>query len=496
MAEPYILSKAVTSGLGEVGRSGLQINTGIVNEEFLIQLRGVQGRKILREMADNDPIIGGAIMAFIEVLSSFEWTIEAPEEATPQETEAADFTEECRTDMSDDWSTTLAAIMSMAPFGWSYHEIVYKRRQGPSDKPSQNSQYTDGRIGWRKWAPRSQASLDSWEIDDEGGIQGMKQRTETGIVLIPIEKSLLFRIRAGNNNPEGRPLIRNAYRPWFFKKRIEEIEAIGIERDLAGLPVIHVPVSYLSPNATQAEKAVVNLMQTMVTNIKRNEVEGVVFPRAYDSDKNSMFELELLSTGGSRQFDTDKIIARYNQQIAMSVLADFLMLGHEAVGSKSLGVSKIDLWMEAVKSIGKAICAVVNTHAIPRLLRLNGIMVERMPKLTFAAGDNTDLSALGGFIKSLVDAGILIPDRGLEDHVRDLADLPPVDDEERDTMFEADEDPYRPAPPPQLDPNNQDPAAAKDGKLPAAPAGDKLPKVPGTTPKTKPKEPAGGAPAA
>jgi phage gp29-like protein len=477
---------AKASDMGEVGRSGLQISTGIVNEEFLVQLRGVNGRKILREMGDNDPIIGGTILAFTEVLASYEWGVEAPEEATPQETEAADFTEECRGDMSDDWSTILAGAMSMCIYGWSYHEIVYKRRQGPSDKPSENSQFTDGRIGWRKWAPRAQSSLDSWVMDEEGGIQGMKQQTDDGTFVIPIEKSLLFRVRAANNNPEGRPLIRNAYRPWFFKKRIEEIEAIGIERDLAGLPVIHVPIGYLSPNATQQEKAVVTAMQNMVNNIKRNEVEGVVFPRAIDEKGNHLFELELLSTGGSRQFDTDKIIARYNQQIAISMLADFLMLGHEAVGSKSLGVSKIDLWKQAVESLGKAICAVVNQHAIPRLLRLNGIMVERMPKLTFAAGDNTDLSALGTFLKSAVDAGILIPDRDIEDHIRDLADLPPVNEEDRAEMFEEGEDPYRPKPPPQLDPANQD-------GLPAAPAGKGLPNVPGTTPPKTPKGTASGS---
>lgn len=464
--------------LGEVGKSGLNIQNGIVNEEFLVQLRGAQGRKILREMADNDPIIGGAIMAFVEVLSSFEWGIEAPEEATPQEAEAAEFCEQARNDMSDDWSTTLAGIMSMLVFGWSFHEIVYKRRTGPSEKPSENSGFTDGRIGWRKWAPRAQASLESWIMDDEGGVQGMNQTTDSGNFAIPIEKALLFRVRGNNNNPEGRPLIRNCYRPWFFKKRIEEIEAIGIERDLAGLPVIHVPVSYLSPTATPAEKAVVAMMQNMVQSIKRNEIEGVVFPSLYDEKGNDLFILELLSTGGSRQFDTDKIIGRYNQQIAMSLLADFLMLGHEAVGSKSLGVSKIDLWMQAVESIAKSIASVVNTHAIPRLLKLNGITVERMPKLTYATSDNTDLTALGAFLKNCVDAGILIPDRALEDHIRDLSDLPPVDEEERAEMFEPDEDPYRPKPPVMLDPNaevSQDTPNApkpKAGPLPTAPAKD------------------------
>lgn len=58
---------------------------------------------------------------------------------------------------------------------------------------------------------------------------------------IPMSKAMLFRTESVKDNPEGRSILRNAYRSWYFKRRIQEIEAIGIERDLAGLPVIHAP---------------------------------------------------------------------------------------------------------------------------------------------------------------------------------------------------------------------------------------------------------------
>ena len=41
-------------------------------------------------------------------------------------------------------------------------------------------------------------------------------------------------------------------------------------------------------------------------------------------------------TGGRRQFDTDTIIKRYELRIAQSVLADMILIGHEAVGSYAL----------------------------------------------------------------------------------------------------------------------------------------------------------------
>jgi hypothetical protein len=101
------------------------------------------------------------------------------------------------------------------------------------------SKYTDGKIGWRKMPIRSQETLQRWVFDESGGNMGMVQlappKYET--TFLPIEKCLLFRSTTIKNNPEGRSFLRNAYRPWFYKKRLEEIEGIGIERDLAGLPV-------------------------------------------------------------------------------------------------------------------------------------------------------------------------------------------------------------------------------------------------------------------
>lgn len=482
------------AGMAEVGRTGIQSNGGVISEEFLPQLRGAQGRKVLREMADNDPIIGGFITAFIEVISRLDWRIDDPEEAEGTDSEAAVFLQEALEDMSEDFQATLGNILTCLTYGWSFLEIVYKKRTGPNDKPSMNSKFSDGRIGWRKWAPRSQHSLVNWIMDEEGGVQGMHQVTTEGAFDIPIEKALLFRVRSVNGNPEGRPVIRNCYRPWFFKKRIEEIEAIGIERDLAGMPVVRLPLSYFDQNASPQIKATLAAMENLVRNLKRNEVEGIVMPVAYDDNKNRIIDIELMSTGGTRQMDTDKVITRYDQRIAMAVLADFLLLGHEAVGSKALGSSKIDLWMLTVESVAKAVASVINTHAIPRLLRLNGIDTENPPQIGFGAVDSKDLAPIGTFLKDAVDAGILIPDRELEDHIREIADLPPVNDETRDDMY-PEGFRYGPQPtPPQLDPANQDPngdpsnpGAKPETKtpLPGAPKGDGLPSVPGDKPTVK-----------
>lgn len=422
--------------LEELGSSGLRKSGGQVIEEFLTQLRGPKGRKTLREMAENDAVVAGVLFGFEKVVARLDWHIEAGEEASPADQEAADFIESALHDMSDSWATTLDNIMSMLVFGWNYSEIVYKvcngevTQEGPGAPGS--SKFNDGKIRWRKWASRGQETLLRWDWDDAGGLVSMTQMDPYGggVHTIPIEKALLFRTSSRLGNPEGRSLIRSAYRSWYFKKRIEEFEAIGIERDLAGLPVAWVPPEWLSSDATDAQKSLVTAVQQLVQNVKRNDVEGVLFPLQYDENGHKVVDFTLMSSGGSRQIETDKVIARYNQQIAMSVLADFLLLGHEGTGSYALGASKIDLWTMAVEAIARSIAAVVNNYAIPRLLRLNGMTVDNVPTLEFGKVSHVDLAVLGNFLYQASTAGLLVADGTLEAYVRDAADLPAPDPDE------------------------------------------------------------------
>lgn len=422
--------------MAELGTTGLKRTSGFIYDEFLTRLQGIQGIKTYREMSDNDPVIGAVLYAIEKVITRLEWRIDpykdqsADGDPDPGDVETAEFIESCLNDMSDTWDSTLSQILSMCIYGWSFHEIVYKRRVGPDQKdPSKRSRYTDGKIGWRKWAIRGQETLYLWTFDEDGGIQGMQQvdpYTGHGRIDIPIQKALLFRTTAAKNNPEGRSLLRNAYRPWWFKRRIEEIEAIGIERDLAGLPIAYVPPEYLSSAATADQQVVLSAIKQIVTSIKRNENEGIVFPQVYDDAGKPLFDLKLLSSGGARQFDTDKVITRLDQRIAMSVLSDFILLGQDRVGSFALGATKMDLWSMSVDSIAKTIADTVNQHAIPRLLHLNGMDTERPPSLQYSEVAHVDLTEISDFVSKMTQAGVLAPDPTLEDHLRELAGLPPA----------------------------------------------------------------------
>lgn len=427
---PVTKAKPSSTDFMEVGSAGLHQNGGIVADDFLRQLQGKQKYANFREMADNDPVVGGYLNGIEMIVRSVDWSVKPADENDERAVAEAEFVSGCLTDMSTTWDDTLASILTFLVYGFSYHEIVYKYRKGYTNDPKTQSKYNDGRIGWRKLPIRSQDTVQKWEFDKNGGIQGMWQldpnAPEKGLVYLPIDKCLLFRTTTKLNNPEGRSILRNAFVPWYYKRRIQEIEAIGIERDLAGMPVAYVPPQLLSNNATSEERSALEAIKQIVRNIKRDEQEGIVFPLAYDPDtKLPAYDLKLLSTGGRRQFDTNEIVTRYDQRIAMTVLADFMLLGHEGVGTQALSVSKIELFLTSLTAYLSQISETFNQYAIPRLMRLNGVSEELSPYLTYSPPKNIDLDGIAKYITALAQAGApLFPDQDLENYLRGLAGLP------------------------------------------------------------------------
>lgn len=410
----------------ETGVTGLRRAAGQVHEEFLTQLAGYRAIQIYREMRENDPVVGAILFAIDKLIRQVQWRVQ-PASSSLEDVRGAKFVESCMHDMSQSWEDLMSEILSMLTYGFSYHEIVYKKRQGMENRTDGKSKYNDGLIGWRKIPIRAQETRMHWEFDDNGGIRGMVQSAPPYYKLtkIPIEKALLFRTTSSKNNPEGRSVLRNAYRPWYFKKRIEEIEAIGVERDLAGFPIMYVDPDIMRDDAPTWKQQIFNDYKDAIVNIRRDQQEGMILPSIYDDNNNAMYKLELLSAGGSRSFDTDRIITRYDQRIATTVLADFILLGQSSNGSYALSSDKTNLFSISLRSWMEIIRAVFNKHAIPRLFEANGFQTTKLPTIEFGDIESPDLGSLGNYIQVLAGAGVpLFPDDGLENHLRGLANLP------------------------------------------------------------------------
>lgn len=411
-----------------VGATGLKRFSGFVYEDFLQELTGSRAAHVYKEMSDNDAVISSFMFIIDKLVRRVPWRIQ---EASKMEfdLEAAEFVESCINDMEDTWIDTIAEILSMLVYGYSVHELNYKRRCGDGFDPTMRSKYSDGRIGWRSIPIRSQDTIYRWQFDDHGGIQGVEQLAPPHYyhVTIPVEKMLLFRTTTHKNNPEGRSILRGAYRSWYMKKNIENIEAIGIERDLAGIPMAMVPPDILSQNASTQQKALLGSIKTMVTNVRRDEQEGLVFPMAYDPNGKPLYDFKLLTTGGTRQFDTDKVIQRYDHRIAMNVCADFMLIGGKDAGSWALHTDKTKLFASSIGAFLDITAEVLNRFAIPRLMALNDFQMSDHPKIMHGDLSSNDIKELGDYVLKMSQAGMpLFPDEKLENHLRKAANLPEV----------------------------------------------------------------------
>jgi len=426
-ADVVDIHKAKGAVASEIGASGLIHWGGIVGEEFLRDLQGARARKVYAEMLANDSVIAGIFFGIEQLVRQVEWHVEPADDSKAAKDEA-EFISGCLDDMSYSWEDTLAQIVSFVPMGFHFAEIVYKYRQGDKADASKRSQYDDGRVGWRKFAGRAQDTLLRWEFDDEGSIQGFVQYQPGGAtVTIPMERGLLFRTTTHKENPEGKALLRAMYPAYYRKNRIQEHEAIGIERDLAGLPKATAPIELFGEGASPEAKAALLEIKRQVERIRMNEQGSIVVPAVYDESGHPLYDFQLVTTGGARQYNTDAVISRYNQQMAMSLLADFLLLGHEGVGSHSLGISKIQLFTMALQAFVDSIAATFNAYATPRLLKLNGIDVTLAPTIKASKIEQTDVAGLGAYVQQLAASGIMLTDEETQNFLRRVGGLPELE---------------------------------------------------------------------
>ena len=434
-----------------VGATGLKQFSGYIREEFLPELTGPRWYRVLQEMTIQDATISSILFAIQMMMRQVSFDVQ-PFSEDEADKEIAAFVSECLHDMRESWPMTLAEIMSFIPWGWAAMEKVYKvrggdvtRADGSPDK-LRSSKFDDGKTGWASWSIRGQDSLLHWIFDDETGealsFVQMPAPTYTPRT-VPLGKCMHFRASSRKGNPEGVSVLRGAYQAWYFLKNIRRIEAIGIERDLAGIPVFEVPGHLLnSTESTEAEQAALAAYQRIGANLRNDEQAFVILPGDTDERGNKLYGLKLLSTGGTRQFDTNKVIERYRTDIAMSVLADFILIGHQQVGSYSLVSSKTTLFATALGAWLDSICTEINAH-IPELLRFNGMDAARAPKLAHGDVEKIDLEALGPYLTSLVDAwqkGLFSGAGGerLYRHMLDQAGMPtPTEAETRAALEEA-----------------------------------------------------------
>lgn len=381
---------APTPDVNETGKTGLMAFAGQIQEAYTPVLNWPAAYKIYNEMRRRDPTIRTLWNALILFARTATWYAEAGGKADGDKW-AADFAQSCLEDMSHTVEDAVEDALSCILFGWSWLEVVYKRRVGPEAAVA--SLYDDKGIGWRKWAMRRQSSFGQWEFDETGGIQALIQMPAPTYeeIRIPIEKSLHFTSQRDGGNPEGFPLLESIYEIWYYLKNYQIIQGIGWQRTFVGLPVFEFQekpqADDLSAVETVGEALTMDQKQFVSTPV------GVKF--RLDSAQNSGAEA-LLNT-----------IKYYRLLMLQTTLADFIDLGTGQTGSWALGSDKSQLFLMAVDGYLDRVATVINQFGVPRLMAYNSFPgMVALPRVTHSRVEKPALGQLGNWlqqVQSLLD---------------------------------------------------------------------------------------------
>tara|TARA_R110000850_G_scaffold138688_1_gene259737 strand:- start:1635 stop:2972 length:1338 start_codon:yes stop_codon:yes gene_type:complete len=413
-----------------LGVAGDNTHNGQIRaDEFLPELRGKKAIRKYREMRDNDSTVGAVMYSVEQILRDVDLHVKPVDDSDAAKVEA-DFVKSVLDDMDHTLDDHIAEALSFLSYGFGWFEVVYKRRVGPTQRSDKkHSKYTDGRIGVRKIAARAPWTINKFDVDQKtGDVLGIEQSVGlmNGKNYIPLNKSLYYRTTSINGDPSGRSILRNAYTSYEYLNNLQAIEAIAVERELAGIPVARIPAEYLSGDASAAQSGFVNNLQQILRDVKFNEQGYIILPSDTYPDKDGapsstrLVDIELMASNGKRNIDINPIVSRYQHDIARSVLSEFLLLGSSG-GSYALSKSKTDLFLRALESYIQAIVDVLNKQLVERLWQLNGLNYDLMP--TIVSGDVAphDLREVAAFLRNLNGANIDVSSH--PEVVKDLMDI-------------------------------------------------------------------------
>lgn len=386
----------------EVGNTGLNLRgvRGKVEENISKLWKGKNKKDFISEMRLNDPYVNAWINAKNAIALKPDWVIQP---RNPEDSKSKEYADLISNMLFNDMATTFNSFVlnstTMAEYGFAISEIVLKKRQGKTDNPMTTSLYNDGLFGVAKLSPRWQNSITKWDIDNNGNIENVYQRSDdfgTTDIKIPYKKILHFVMNGYNGNPEGESVLRGTFASYYNKKNIERIQRETFERGFTGILDIQVPPRYMSKKYNTPEGVeMMRVIDAFLRNVKQGKEAGIVRPASKD------FNIELIQGKTGTGLDPDKMIDRYNTEIVMCLLSDSFMGKSKVYQGASGEQTKTKIYKSFIGIILDEIKEQINKKLIPLLFNINNLDTEYMPYLDYGNLDDLDLQAVSWFIQSV-----------------------------------------------------------------------------------------------
>jgi hypothetical protein len=430
----------IAHGVGVAGEADLtsELGTAVASpwtawtrREYNNDLIGYKGLRVYDKMRKSDGSVRGTLRLAKTPVLAGQWGIK-PASDNVRDINIANFVWNNLTVwMSTSFSQFITESLLMLDFGYYMFEKVFARGETVTADPS-----AKGKLVWKKFAPRHPMDVKEWYMDLNGGplsvdmwappvqaadttvagvgLGALIPRTFEGGVIqafqrwinIPIDKLVVFSYDKEAGNIEGISLLRTAYKHWYYKDNLYKIDAIQKERHGIGIPIIQLPVGYSQEDKFNADQ--------LGRNLRTNERAHVVLPPAWI--------LEFAELKG-HPVDCIASIKHHDEMIPMSILGKFM----SSAGSVTDIEEQHTLFLKATRFTADIVLDVINKYAIPQLVQMNWGRSVYPTLYAKRIGEQEDWRTQSFTLRNYVGAGILVPDDGIENQIRDEMGLPPVD---------------------------------------------------------------------
>lgn len=386
-----------------LGESGLRHLGGRVQEEYVAALKDWRRwARIVIEMQD-DTVIATLLDAIKLPLLAADFDV-TPASESLVDRAAADFLFDNLGAMNrQTWRSHVTDQLECLDFGFAMGEIILEKRK-------------DGKLWLRNIEPRGQETLLRWEWDQDRVITYTQLIQDTGeLIHLPIDKCVHTIFGGRKANPQGRALLRSLHRPWRFLRDLENMEGIGIERDVGGMPILKLPPPAGSGILSTGE---IDDLKKHLRALRMDEEMFMILPDGVEINAYG---------GGSKSYNISEVITRKQKEILMRFFAQFLMLGMDTVGTQALVKGSQDFFNLALTAVQQILIESWSQHLIPFLFRFNTRAFSGMsdfPKLTWNTPGKVDIAAIMSAWQTGTGAQILTPTREDEVHIRSIADFP------------------------------------------------------------------------
>lgn len=219
---------------------------------------------------------------------------------------------------------------------------------------------------------------------DTSGLLDKKVIGLSGNVEVDMRKVAMVAYGATQSKPFGTSPLDAVYPVWKEIELINEYLLMGIQKDLAGTPVLRVPQDLLDEAADPNSVAAITLekLKTHMGNLHAGDQSYIILSSDTWNENGSgaqQYDISFKGIDGvNKNFDLVSIIEQKRKIIYTVLGAADLITGENGGGSYNLLEGKTNLRAHYSKRDNLVIDEVWNNTIIPLILKMNGLFDEKV----------------------------------------------------------------------------------------------------------------------